>query len=1065
MNDNLVEVIGIIEGVNYDGIINELEINKLQSWLNHNRQFRNDKTFNKVVDLLERILEDNIITNEKKKELLYFANNYYKNVNNEHDSIVILHGLIEGIICDNEINQDEIEELKIWLEKSFFLKGNEVYDKVRLLIVRVLEDNIMTNDERDELFELFENIMFKSKMELKLKYLMNKIKTKQNIGNDLIELLNDTKIVATIHKTAESELNEALGSYLGSMLINNEIVFISLALSALLEYDGNFYEHIHNKYYRLYDMHSGQKVDGMIRSVIGRYNTIDTQSARVINYVLMNAIVPMYFLPKFFEFMFDVYKVNFNYYLDENIKEDFKFIYEGLKGSLNHDTDELALTATKKSYKLIKSTKSVILSGNGINEIIDLSVNVLKIIDKHYWDERVPIVTNQYYKHGYDHWVKENEKKEQLKKSKGQNRDSIANRWKLTFKLKGTKVILVPPAHKVRNTIDYSKIVIKVLNDGKEMYVNDKPRVYEIIGGYQVSLDEIIIDNPIGKLQYVIYEDENVLYSSKELLYRDFIMFNIKGNEVENNKNFEGDLVICHNESNLDDTITMRNGKFYQLSYSKVTNDTTYFLANTVIRFCEVMEPGIVGKLRDATYLQYDNFKYNVYEGINFFVFESLLNEDSIKLKINGNIIPLSNYRFEKSKNGQFNKYIIELKLTESGYYDLMALDNNKKEIKKSHFIFCVDSELNLSKTMIDDFNYEINVHSGLLDINGTYYLNIENYESFTLKIRLNGKYYVYKLPLEIPVYKIDDGNWAPISNYMWIGDIKAQSYIYFDGFDGTELVVYDKDSNELGTAYLNNKKEYLTAQISSLLSYKASNDYVDVAIYNGDKEVQNVKCYNKCLINEDKTFFEYNPITKTLNVTPNYVGKGIVYITINNESEELYKEVVKSNQLLAIEHIPSFEELTISFFEKAARFSLKNLTEIKTYKKIFYAYGDLLNRKMRINQVDYDQMIRGKYLRKQYWLKYTFLVPYEMVDETHFIGYVYRTQKHGPDIIIPIKPIEIEITSEPYNDTIEVALTNEGDGLLLDFQNHTINDDMYDPNGVDIYSYYLELKGRKTNG
>lgn len=122
MNDNLVEVIGIIEGVNYDGIINELEINKLQSWLNHNRQFRNDKTFNKVVDLLERILEDNIITNEKKKELLYFANNYYKNVNNEHDSIVILHGLIEGIICDNEINQDEIEELKIWLEKSFFFE-------------------------------------------------------------------------------------------------------------------------------------------------------------------------------------------------------------------------------------------------------------------------------------------------------------------------------------------------------------------------------------------------------------------------------------------------------------------------------------------------------------------------------------------------------------------------------------------------------------------------------------------------------------------------------------------------------------------------------------------------------------------------------------------------------------------------------------------------------------------------------------------------------------------------------------------------------------------------------
>lgn len=712
MNDNLVELIGIIEGVNYDGVINDLEIEKLQSWLAHNRQFRNDKVFNKVLDLLERILEDNIITNEEKQELLSFANRYHQDFNNEHDSIVILHGIIEGIICDNVINQDEIDELKSWLVKSSFLKGNDVYDKVRLLVERVLEDNILTNDERNELFNLFKSIMFKSKMELKLKYLMKKIRNRQNIGNDLIELLNDDKFVATIHDKAQKELNEALRSYLGSMLTNNEIIFTSLVLSALLDYDGNFYEHIHEKYPKLYENYAGQKVDGMIRSIISKYNTIDMQSPRIINYVLMNAIVPMYFLPKFFEFMFDVYKVNFNYYLDENIRDDFKFIYEGLKGSLNHDTDELSLSATKKTYKLIKSTKSVILSGSGIDEIINLSINVLKIIDKHYWEEKNPIVTNQYYKFGYDLWVKENEKKEQLKKFKGQNRYSIANKWKPTFKLEGNKVILVPPAHKVRNTIDYSKIVIKVLNDGKEIYVNNKPRVYEIIGGYKVSLDEIIIDNPLGKLQYVIYEDDKVLYSSKEFLYRDFIIFNVKGTELENNKNFEGDVVICHNESNHDGMIPMHNGEYYRLAYSKVTKDTIFYLSNNVVRFCEAMEPGIVGKLRKSTYLQYDSFKYDVYKEVNFFVIESLLNEDTINLKINGKVKSLSNYRFEKSKNGQFNKYIIELKLTKSGYYDLMALDSNNKEIKKSHFIFVVDSELEFSKIMIDGFNYEINVRS-----------------------------------------------------------------------------------------------------------------------------------------------------------------------------------------------------------------------------------------------------------------------------------------------------------------------------------------------------------------
>ena len=72
MNDNLVELIGIIEGVNYDGVINDLEIEKLQSWLAHNRQFRNDKIFSKVLDLLECILENNIITNEDvyKRQIL-----------------------------------------------------------------------------------------------------------------------------------------------------------------------------------------------------------------------------------------------------------------------------------------------------------------------------------------------------------------------------------------------------------------------------------------------------------------------------------------------------------------------------------------------------------------------------------------------------------------------------------------------------------------------------------------------------------------------------------------------------------------------------------------------------------------------------------------------------------------------------------------------------------------------------------------------------------------------------------------------------------------------------------
>ncbi|MFR2769017.1 MAG: hypothetical protein ACLTAI_12310 [Thomasclavelia sp.] len=124
-------------------------------------------------------------------------------------------------------------------------------------------------------------------------------------------MLNDDKFVATIHDKAQKELNEALRSYLGSMLTNNEIIFTSLALSALLDYDGNFYEHIHKKYQGLYENYAGQKVDGMIRSIISKYNTIDTQSSRIINYILMNAIVPMKLYQNSSEFMFDALQCKF----------------------------------------------------------------------------------------------------------------------------------------------------------------------------------------------------------------------------------------------------------------------------------------------------------------------------------------------------------------------------------------------------------------------------------------------------------------------------------------------------------------------------------------------------------------------------------------------------------------------------------------------------------------------------------------------------------------------------------------------------------------------------------
>lgn len=55
---NINELVGIIKGINFDGIINQMEINRLQSWINKNRNLAYDK---QQVGLIKLVLYASII--------------------------------------------------------------------------------------------------------------------------------------------------------------------------------------------------------------------------------------------------------------------------------------------------------------------------------------------------------------------------------------------------------------------------------------------------------------------------------------------------------------------------------------------------------------------------------------------------------------------------------------------------------------------------------------------------------------------------------------------------------------------------------------------------------------------------------------------------------------------------------------------------------------------------------------------------------------------------------------------------------------------------------------------
>ena len=291
-------------------------------------------------------------------------------------------------------------------------------------------------------------------IEIKIKHLKEQVEEQVNIGLELINLLDDpnaTDIINEIHRQAEEKLYNDLASHSDTYLLDSEIIFISLVLIAMMYYDGNFYDHVGSVYSSLYEKFSPQKIEGRIRTILNCRRSQDEikNNSRIINTVLTNTIVPSAFLPLFFDFIYDIYKLNLEYSISDNkneLYEDFKFIYDSLRSNILLDDDNIQINITKKSYKLIKSTKQLIINPNDTDEIIRLSIRVAEIIDKKVWNNEV-VIKNPYLKSGYEKWaskIKEKREKKKIRKS-----SDFQSRWEPRYTLINNEIYIVPPIHKV----------------------------------------------------------------------------------------------------------------------------------------------------------------------------------------------------------------------------------------------------------------------------------------------------------------------------------------------------------------------------------------------------------------------------------------------------------------------------------------------------------------------------------------------------------------------------------------------------------------------------------------
>lgn len=1065
---NINELIGIIKGINFDGVINDKEVVRLQSWVDKNRNLAYDKRQIELIKMLDTILADQMIDDDEKTLILTACKKFADETDDNSAEIYELNGIIEGVICDDVVNEAEIQHLKEWMNfHGDSIRNHEFSVELCKAIDDILEDGVVTEEEQVELLNMLNARIYSAQFENKVSYLCRLVKEKKNIGIDLIDILNNESAMKEIHSEAENNLIQAVSSYSGNCK-NPEIVVVSLVLIAMLEYDGNYYDNVRATYQELYAKFSEQKVEGRIRSILSKYKKQSESSSRsrIINVALENAIVPQTFLSAFFEFIFDIYKLNFEYDLPEEPYEDFRFVFEGLRNNMLSDGDDVSINVTQKTYKLIAATKQLIGREDGLDAVIKLSIIIVKLIDSRFWDKEIKIY-NPYLKAGYEGWEKTLKESVRGGYEHKKSDSDLRSRWEPKFTMVNNLIYLNPPTHRVKSQYDYRAIEVVVLNDEEELYRNHRCDIREIIGGYQVSTEEIEIIKPLGKLTYRLIAGDEIIYDSRDKLYRNYIIFNNQGKEVSNNTDFEGTVYIAYRkgEATLDEFLFK---EYYCIGYKLVRLGDAIEIGQDIFNFSSMAKPGIFGQIYQNCSIQKDGESslISVYHDKCFVVFEADNTSSKFEININGKSHKLSNMQYKATEKARSTKYVVELEIQESGIYNIevnQLVTGNKNRILQADFAYDVD--LKYSKELIDESAYKVQLMSKLLSYSIDKKIVVDDFTPDFIKFEYNGNSYSYCIPFDFGFYKLSNYNWRSQNEDIWIDDISDKSIftLYDSQCDGLSLYT------ETGTLAeddikLIDKGYYKQVPVGFLTSYKNGNRYVRLVFTANGKVKYTVLCYNKCFIDEEKTEILCFDNPKKVTITPVFHGKNKVFYELFNSDGEkiLTSTLLESGQTSTLTNFKSFQEYTLRFHEKTKILQLRKNTLLLEIHKTFYAKEDFVGRSFKIAEAYFNQKIHGELVEKQWFFHkyYVRLVSIINIKEGIFEGQIYSKSYKGDYFLSNINPVDVEICSDVIDGTMDIYMTNQGDGLLFDPEHRGIMNAMEHPTAPDIFLYTINLKG-----
>lgn len=158
-NKLFANLISIIDGITSDGVLTENELLFLDTWLLEAKELQNNIIFQQIRDKILDIRFDGKVTKEELIEFKASLINIQRDIldipdidlYSKESDVHLLSGLCKGVIGDGELNDDEIHYLDWWISQNSSLKNNYPGSALYQLIKKILEDKIITEDERKQL--------------------------------------------------------------------------------------------------------------------------------------------------------------------------------------------------------------------------------------------------------------------------------------------------------------------------------------------------------------------------------------------------------------------------------------------------------------------------------------------------------------------------------------------------------------------------------------------------------------------------------------------------------------------------------------------------------------------------------------------------------------------------------------------------------------------------------------------------------------------------------------------------------------------------------------------------